>query len=302
MQFRTTKHTTTKHTTTKPTIAETVTRTFSHVTSLRGRAAAGALGAATLGAMTFGSAATALADTTPQQATTTAAIATQPTGTTAGTTAGHQAPLNDLKDLKDLKDPQRGQDAVKDLAEQAKPGQTGKTFAGHQPGKGSQDKTGATARDVIKLAEKQVGITEGADGNTKFHRWYINSDHAKRTAERDGGKVGDYNGASWCDMFVTWVGDKAGARGMGGDAYTVSHAQWFKDHDRWGTKARPGAVVFFDFDGAKNIGSIEHVGLVVKDNGDGTVSTVEGNTADSVQKRDRDKSTIVGYGYPEYRK
>ena len=37
-------------------------------------------------------------------------------------------------------------------------------------------------------------------------------------------------------MFVSWVGEQAGIRPqMGWDAYTVTHAKWFKDNHHWGT-------------------------------------------------------------------
>ncbi|MFB4307266.1 CHAP domain-containing protein [Actinomadura sp. GTD37] len=159
------------------------------------------------------------------------------------------------------------------------------------------------ATEVIKLAEKQVGIGEGKGKQTKFHDWYVSTPHAKATAQRDGGfSVKAYNGAQWCDMFVSWLGAQTGVKNMGWDAYTVQHASWFKKTDRWGQKAKPGAVVFFDWQGGNKggIGDIDHVGLVVKDNGDGTVKTIEGNSDDEVQKKVRDKSEIVGYGYPDY--
>ena len=38
---------------------------------------------------------------------------------------------------------------------------------------------------------------------------------------------------------------------------------------------QPGDIVFFDFPGGDKV---DHVGIVVKDNFDGTVVTVEGNT------------------------
>jgi surface antigen len=41
---------------------------------------------------------------------------------------------------------------------------------------------------------------------------------------------------------------------------------------------QPGDIVYFDFPG-DNVNRISHVGIVVKDNGDGTVTCVEGNTA-----------------------
>ncbi|NKZ03337.1 CHAP domain-containing protein [Actinomadura latina] len=159
------------------------------------------------------------------------------------------------------------------------------------------------ATEVIKLAEKQIGISEGKGGQTKFHQWYVSTPHAKATAQRDGGfSVKAYNGAQWCDMFVSWLGAQTGVKNMGWDAYTVQHASWFKKTDRWGEKAKPGAVVFFDWQNGSggSIGDIDHVGLVVKDNGDGTVKTIEGNSNNEVEKKTRDKAEIVGYGYPDY--
>jgi hypothetical protein len=40
----------------------------------------------------------------------------------------------------------------------------------------------------------------------------------------------------------------------------------------------PGDIVFFDFPG-DGIDRISHVGIVVKDNGNGTITCVEGNTS-----------------------
>ncbi|TDC68275.1 CHAP domain-containing protein [Actinomadura sp. GC306] len=156
--------------------------------------------------------------------------------------------------------------------------------------------------EVIKLAEKQVGISEGPGGQTKYHDWFVSTPHAKATAKRDGGfSVKAYNGAQWCNMFVSWLGAQTGVKNMGWDAYTVQHASWFKDSGRWGQKAKPGSVVFFDWDRGSSISAIDHVGIVVKDNGDGTVKTIEGNTNNKVEKKNRSKSLIVGYGYPDYK-
>jgi hypothetical protein len=122
------------------------------------------------------------------------------------------------------------------------------------------------------------------------------------TVKRDGGSLADYRGAAWCDMFVSWIGDRLGiGRTMGFDAWAVKHAEWFKDHDRWGHQPRPGSVAFFGWNGNK-IDDIEHVGFTIKDNGDGTIRTVEGNTHNTVAIRTRKKSFVVGYGYPDYKK
>jgi hypothetical protein len=153
-----------------------------------------------------------------------------------------------------------------------------------------------TAKQVIALAKDQIGIREGRSGRTKFNRWAV------RTIKRDGGSGAAYRSAPWCDMFVSWVGDKLGISDtMGIDVWTVRHAKWFKKRDRWGHRPRPGAVTFFSWDGNK-IRDIEHVGFTIKDNRDGTIQTVEGNTDDKVAIRKRPKSSVVGYGYPEYKK
>ncbi|MGI8334080.1 CHAP domain-containing protein [Actinomadura scrupuli] len=159
----------------------------------------------------------------------------------------------------------------------------------------------ASAQDVINLAKKQVGIEENANGVTKFQQWYMTTPQARMTVRRDGGTISGYGDAAWCDMFVSWVGQQVGVRGMGQDAYTVEHAKWFQKAGRWGTTPKPGAVVFFAWNGGGTDG-IEHVGLVVKDNGDGTIETVEGNTNDAVMVRERSTDSVVGYGYPEYAK
>ncbi|GAA2406611.1 hypothetical protein GCM10010191_13400 [Actinomadura vinacea] len=160
-----------------------------------------------------------------------------------------------------------------------------------------------TAQDAIKLARSQVGISEDAVGDTKFQDWYKSTDRAKETVERDGGTIGGYSSAAWCSMFISWIGHRIGASDqLGMDAWTVAHAQWFEDKGRWGDKPRPGAIVFFNWGGSKSIDDIEHVGMVIKDNGDGTVKTVEGNTSNAVLVRERSTASVVGYGYPRYAK
>ncbi|WP_018654860.1 CHAP domain-containing protein [Actinomadura flavalba] len=160
-----------------------------------------------------------------------------------------------------------------------------------------------TAQDAIAKARSQVGIRENGSGNTKFSSWYAGTDRAKETVDRDGGHINAYKKAAWCSMFVSWVGEELGMqKDFGSDAWTVQHAKYFQKQDRWGTKPKPGAVVFFNWKGSKSVSSIVHVGMVVKDNGNGTVKTIEGNTDNAVKERTRKTSQIVGYGYPEYAK
>ncbi|GIH81023.1 CHAP domain-containing protein [Planobispora longispora] len=160
-----------------------------------------------------------------------------------------------------------------------------------------------SADQLLQVAEKQVGTAENADGGgTKFHSWYMDSARAKETVARDGGAVGAYANAPWCAMFVSWVGEQVGLRPtVGWDAYTVTHAEWFQNNNRWGAEAKPGAVVYFDWDGGSDLSGIDHVGFVKKDNGDGTITTIEGNTGNGkVEQRVRPTSQVVGYGYPQY--
>ncbi|GAA3441228.1 CHAP domain-containing protein [Planomonospora venezuelensis] len=162
-----------------------------------------------------------------------------------------------------------------------------------------------TAADVLKVAEGQIGVAENVSGGgTKFHTWYMASDRAQETLARDGGIVEKYTNAPWCAMFVSWVGEQVGLEStFGSDAYAVAWAGWFQDDERWGGAARPGAVAFFDLDADDGDGiyKIDHVGLVKRDNGDGTITTVEGNTDNGrVERRVRPGSDVVGYGYPEY--
>ncbi|WP_327582420.1 CHAP domain-containing protein [Nonomuraea sp. NBC_00507] len=160
-----------------------------------------------------------------------------------------------------------------------------------------------SADTVLKIAESQIGVSENAaGGGTPFHSWYMSSPRAAETVARDGGSLQAYANAPWCAMFVSWVGEQAGARPtMGWDAYTVSYAKWFQANKHWGAEAKPGAVVFYDWNGQGTDG-IDHVGMVKKDNGDGTITAIEGNTGNGkVEQRIRPKAHVVGYGYPEYK-
>jgi hypothetical protein len=112
----------------------------------------------------------------------------------------------------------------------------------------------------------------------------------------------------WCNMAVTYAAAHSGnlgaiLAGKGvGYAYTVWHAQKFLREGRWhygvaGIKA--GDVVFFDWGGRRDIGAIDHVGIVEKVSG-GIYYTIEGNKGDRCVRVARDGKYIVGYGRPKY--
>lgn len=148
----------------------------------------------------------------------------------------------------------------------------------------------ASATKVLNIARSQLGYAEGRNNDNKFGRWY------------------GMNHVSWCDQFVSWVAATAGASDIiGRAAYTPSHAAWFKARGRWGHTPRRGAIVFFDF--PDSVRRIQHVGIVESVRGNRVV-TIEGNTSSGsggsqsngggVYRRVRARSTIVGYGYPDY--
>ncbi|WP_243713323.1 CHAP domain-containing protein [Actinomadura sp. 6K520] len=159
-----------------------------------------------------------------------------------------------------------------------------------------------TAEEAIELARSQVGIKEDGNGETKFNKWYMESPRAAETVARDGGSPQGYEDAPWCDMFISWIGDQLGfADQFGSDAWTVAHAEWFRDQGRWGTEPKPGAIVFYAWSGGKSLDDIVHIGMVTKKVDDGTIEAVEGNTDNAVRVRERPTRSVVGYGYPEYR-
>lgn len=154
-----------------------------------------------------------------------------------------------------------------------------------------------TAADVLKVAVVQLG----AHGRPNTYTREYASRH---------GEV--YLDAPWCDMWVTWVSRHAGAAGplpAGDEAYTPKHAEDFAQAGQWypGTAdnvrrfAKRGDVVLFDWSGSNSRSAIDHVGLVLRTNADGTLDTIEGNTgSNQVALRVRGAAVIAGFGRPKY--
>jgi hypothetical protein len=154
-----------------------------------------------------------------------------------------------------------------------------------------------TAEKMLEEARKDIGMEGRPNPITREY------------AERHGS---DYLDAPWCDMAVTHWAHKSGNEAVvlpeGDRAYTIWHAQDGERLGRWhaGTEAEianyalPGAVVFFDWDGANSIEAIDHVGLVEVNLGDGRVQTIEGNTDDACKRRVRGSSVIAGFWNPAY--
>ncbi|MGP4025278.1 CHAP domain-containing protein [Actinomadura sp. 3N407] len=251
------------------------------------------VGAAVLGT----AAATAQASVLP--------FASAPThATAAGPAAGDDAgksksgSKSSSKDRSDSKDENRDEPADGGKEAERPERDEPESDAPKQPSEDSRP----TADEAIELARSQVGIAEDGSGATKFNQWYVENSRADETVARDGGSVQAYDDAAWCDMFISWVGDQLGfTEQIGSDAWTIAHAKWFRDQGRWGTEPKPGAIVFYAWNGGKDIDDIVHVGMVTKKIDDGTIEAVEGNTDNAVRVRQRSTGSVVGYGYPEYK-
>lgn len=154
-----------------------------------------------------------------------------------------------------------------------------------------------TAAKVLAEARKDLGLTGRPNKITRSY------------SSRNGS---EFLRAAWCDQGVTEWGRRADSAGAvlpkGDRAYTIFHAEDGRSLGRWyaGTAAnvkahaKPGAIVFFDWDGTDAIGRIDHVGVVEKNLGDGRLQTIEANTSDAVMRRVRAANVIAGFWNPPY--
>ena len=159
---------------------------------------------------------------------------------------------------------------------------------------------------IIEVAKKEVGTIEGPkDNETKYGKWT------------------GANFLPWCQSFVSWSAFTSGldAKKYPKTASTVAAADWFKKNNRWADARNddptPGDWIYFDFpdDG---VNRISHVGLCIKNNGDGTIQVIEGNTSGTAKGDQRNGgmcvektrayvknkkgilNAVVGWGRPVY--
>ena len=169
--------------------------------------------------------------------------------------------------------------------------------------------TMSRASDVVSIALAEVGYVEKAS-NTALDSPSANPGAANFTKyARDLANAGYYNGNkngyAWCDVFVDWCFFKASGKAEGqriqcqtGDlgAGCTFSAQYFRQQGRYDRNPMVGDQVFF-----QSGGEISHTGIVVKVT-DAMITTVEGNSGDSVKQNSYKKtnSYIAGYGHPKY--
>jgi hypothetical protein len=159
---------------------------------------------------------------------------------------------------------------------------------------------------IIEVAKKEIGTIEGPkDNETKYGKW------------------SGANFQPWCQSFVSWAAFTSGLdpKKYPKTASTVAAADWFKKNNRWADARNddptPGDWIYFDFpdDG---VNRISHVGLCIKNNGDGTIQVIEGNTSGTSKGDQRNGgmcvektrayvknkkgilNAVVGWGRPVY--
>lgn len=143
---------------------------------------------------------------------------------------------------------------------------------------------------IINAAIATLGVGESNGNNTNYiTQWYGMND-------------------AWCDMSVSyWAAHSGNAAVVGHFAYTVYHAQWFKDKGQWhamtngvvNSGIRRGDIIFFDWAGGSSISGIDHVGIVESVSGS-VVHTIEGNIDNKCGRHTRTVETIAGFGRPSY--
>ena len=113
---------------------------------------------------------------------------------------------------------------------------------------------------IVAVATAELGLIEGPKENqTKYQK----------------------TNQPWCGAFVNWVFKEVGVK-IPNCVATLAGATAFKKNNAWqdAESATPeiGDCVFFDFphDG---IDRISHIGIVTQVHTNGTVTTIEGNTA-----------------------
>ena len=165
---------------------------------------------------------------------------------------------------------------------------------------------------VLDLARAEIGYHEKASNanlddpsaNSGGANWTKYAYDLDRTNWYNGGK----NGYAWCDVFVDWLFFKAFGDPLGREmicqptgscgAGCLYSAQYYKSAGRWHTNApQVGDQIFFSY----SPGEYSHTGIVEQVNGD-TVTTIEGNTSDSVGRRQYNigSRSIAGYGRPKW--
>ena len=142
----------------------------------------------------------------------------------------------------------------------------------------------------ISIATKEIGTVEQPknSNNVKYNTWYY-------------GKPVRGSDYKWCMVFVQWCFDKVGHKLPYKTASCSGLLNWYqsKSPERVVSKPKSNDIIIYTFG---------HTGIFEKDNGDGTITAIEGNTsADNngsqsngggVFRRKREKTLVKAYIRP----
>lgn len=146
----------------------------------------------------------------------------------------------------------------------------------------------ATANDIIATAESYLGN----EGGATFKEWY---------ADLTGNPEMTESWVSWCAIFVSYVFARCGQDVAGLPGSSCGEVM----NDAMGAGlvvdsrgAAPGDIVIFDW--GRGDGGHDHIGIVTANNGDSGISTIEGNTSNAVNRRDREWGQVQVVIRPQY--
>ena len=173
-------------------------------------------------------------------------------------------------------------------------------------------KEAAVAR-LLAIARKEVGYREkisgsGLDDPTANAGGGNYTKYARDLDQIPGFYNGVKQGYAWCDVFVDWCfvaafGPKTGQKmiyqpDQSAGAGCLYSAQYFQGAGAFFRRdPQPGDQIFFTY----AAGEVSHTGIVESVQGS-TVTTIEGNSSDGVNRRvyQAGSGTIYGYGRPDW--
>jgi predicted chitinase len=160
-----------------------------------------------------------------------------------------------------------------------------------------------------RLGRKHAGPKRGKKAAIAYARFHADRKTAE-TRTNGGPYIDDWcklagltpgtEGAHWCGAFANACLAKGGLPSRTWIRYTpsiVNNAKAGVEGWSWHTRPHVGDLVLFNWPGGD---FVDHVGIVVQVNADGSVKTVEGNFQNRVGYWDR-KSSILGYARPPWK-
>lgn len=151
------------------------------------------------------------------------------------------------------------------------------------------------ASELIKVAEKEIGYTEGKNNDTKY------------------GKAYGMNNVYWCMQFVWWCFNQLDKSYFYDGKKCASCSQlmnWAKGKGKWITNGyKAGDILIYNFPNTS--AKTDHTGICIGVSGS-NVTAIEGNTSsnssssqsngDGVYKKARSLSVVLGAYRPDYEK